>query len=77
VDEEHGLEFSLIPNAPPKTPIPVKFSYKGPSTLGWWALVDGAYPDRTWGSADRHARFVQSLAWHIVEQQAQISAHAR
>jgi hypothetical protein len=71
------LELSLIPNVPPKGPIPVRFSYKGPSTLGWWAVVDGAWSNRTRGRADQNVRFVQSLAWHIVEHEAEISAYAK
>jgi hypothetical protein len=77
VEEEHGLEFSLIPTSSPKTTIPVRFSYKGPSTLGWWAFYRGFLPNETWFAADRTVRFVQSLAWHIVEHQGEISAYAK
>jgi len=77
VDEEHGLEFSLVPSSPPKTPIAIRFSYKGPSTLGWWAFYRALLPNETLGSADWHARFVQSLAWHIVEHEREISADSR
>jgi hypothetical protein len=77
VEEEHGVEFSLIPNSPPRSPIAIRFSYRGPSTLGWWALYRGFLPNETWGPADWSARFVQSLAWHIAEHEKQISAHAR
>ena len=77
VDEEHGLEFSLIPNSPPKKPIAIKFSYKGPSTLGWWAFYRASLPNETLGPADWHVRFVQNLAWHIMEHEGAISAHAK
>jgi hypothetical protein len=77
VDEEHGLEFSLVPSSPPKTPIAIKFSYKGPSTLGWWAVYRALQPNETLGAADWRARFVQSLAWHIVEHRNEISAYAK
>jgi hypothetical protein len=46
--------------------IAIKFSYKGPSTLGWWAFYRAFLPNETLGSADWRARFVQSLAWHVV-----------
>jgi hypothetical protein len=55
VDEEHGLEFSLVPSAPSKTPIAIRFSYKGPSTLGWWAFYRALLPNETLGSADWRA----------------------
>jgi hypothetical protein len=77
VEEEHGLEFSLIPNSPPKAPIAIRFSYRGPSTLGWWALYKGFLPNETWGSADWTARFVQSFASHIIEHEKEISAHVK
>ncbi len=77
VEEEHGLEFSLIPSSSRKTPIAIKYSYKGPSTLGWWAFFRGFLPNETWFSADHHVRFVQSLSWHIVEHQKEISAYAK
>jgi hypothetical protein len=77
VDEEHGLEFSLVPSLPPKKPIAIKFSYKGPSTLGWWAFYRAFLPNETLGSADWRARFVSSLAWHVVQHKGEISAYAK
>lgn len=77
VDEEHGLEFSLVPSSPPKTPIAIKFTYHGPSTLGWWAFYRALLPDEALGSADWRPRFVHSLAWHIVEHEKEISAYAK
>jgi hypothetical protein len=76
VDEDHGAVFSLLPNADPKKRIPIDFRYRGRSTLGWWALIDGAFRDRTWGSADGTRRFSQSLAWQIVMHEKEISAYA-
>jgi len=77
VDEEHGLQFSLVPSSPPGTPIAIRFSYKGPSTLGWWAFYRALSPNETLGSADWRARFVQSLAWHIVEHEKEISVYLK
>jgi hypothetical protein len=76
VDEEHGTVFVLIPTAEPKTPIAVNYKYRGPSMLGWWAMADGALPDRTWGDAGAHPRFIQSLAWLIVTHEKELSAYA-
>ncbi len=75
VDEDHGVVFSLTPRAEPKTRIAINFRYRGPSVLGWWALIEGALPDQTWGAADSHRRFIESLAWHIVRHEKQLSAY--
>jgi hypothetical protein len=77
INEEHGLEFSLVPRASPRTPIAIRFSYKGLSTLGWWAFYRALLPNETLGSADWRARFVQSLAWQIVGHEKEISAYAK
>jgi hypothetical protein len=77
VDEEHGLEFSLVPSSPPRTPTAIRFSYKGPSTSGWWAFHRALSPNETLGSADSSARFVQGLAWHIVEHEKAISTYLK
>jgi hypothetical protein len=77
VDEEHGLEFSVVPSSAPRMPIAIRFSYKGPSTLGWWAIYRALSPNETLGSADSRARFVQSLAWHIVEHEKEISVYLK
>jgi hypothetical protein len=76
VDEDHGAVFSLSPSAEPKTRIAINFKYRGPSTLGWWASADGALPDRTWGNADAHRRFIQSIAWLIVTHEKELSAYS-
>jgi hypothetical protein len=75
-EEDHGAVFSLFPTASPKKRIAIDFKYHGPSTLGWWAVIDGAFPDRTWMSADSTPRFRQALSWHIVMQGQEISAFA-
>jgi hypothetical protein len=77
VDEAHGAVFSFAPSATPRARIAINFRYHGPSTLGWWALFQGALPDRTWGAANTHVRFVQSIAWHIVEHEKGRSTAAR
>jgi hypothetical protein len=77
VEEEHGLEFSLVPSSPPRMPIAIRFSYKGPSTLGWWAFYRALSPNETLGSADSHTRFVQNLAWHVVEHEKEISVYLK
>ncbi len=77
VEEEHGLEFSLVPSLPPKKPIAIRFSYKGPSTLGWSAFYRAFLPNETLGPADWRARFVQSLAWHVVQHKGEISTYAK
>jgi hypothetical protein len=77
INEEHGLEFSLVPSSRPRTPIAIRFSYKGLSTLGWWAFYRALRPNETLGPADQRARFVQSLAWHIVEHEKEISVYLK
>jgi hypothetical protein len=76
VDEQHGLDFSLIPSARPRKPIAIRFSYKGPSTLGWWAFYRALQPNETLGRADQRTRFVQSLAWHIAQHEHEIAPFA-
>jgi hypothetical protein len=77
IEEEHGLEFSLLPSSRPRAPIAIRFSYKGLSTLGWWAYYRALLPNEALGSADGHARFVQSLAWHVVEREKEISVYLK
>jgi hypothetical protein len=77
ISEEHGVEFSLVPGSRPRTPIAIRFSYMGPSTLGWWAFYRALSPNETLGPADSHARFIQSLAWHIVEHEKEISVYSK
>lgn len=73
VDEEHGAVFSLFPTSAPKKRIAIDFRYRGPSTLGWWAAIDGAFPDRTWFSADWTRRFSHALSWQIVAHEREIA----
>src|SRR5260370_14885413 len=77
VEEEHGLEVSLVPGLPPEKPIAIKFSSKGPSTLGWSAFYRAFLPNETLGPADWRARFVQRLALHGVQHKGEISAYAK
>jgi len=77
VSEQHGHAFSLVPTARREQRIPIVFSYRGPSTLGWWALVLNLTPDRTWRDVYSHPRFIQGLAWQLVAREREISAYAK
>jgi hypothetical protein len=76
VQEEHGHVFSLTPSADRGRKIGVDFRYEGPSTLGWAAFYI-ALSDRnqTLGDSREHPRFIESLAWHIVAREKDISRH--
>jgi hypothetical protein len=74
VEEEHGHVFSLMPFATRSPKISIDFRYRGPSTLGWAALYKGLFVrDQTLGDSRKHKRFIQSLAWHVVRHEQEIS----
>lgn len=77
VSEQHGHAFSLVPTARRDQRIPIVFSYRGPSTLGWWAVFLNLTPDRTWRDVYSHPRFIEGLAWQVVAREREISAYAR
>ena len=72
VQEEHGHSFSLTAASGSNRKIPIEFSYRGPSTLGWWAVILNMLPNRTSADVYQHARFNQSLAWTIVSHRSEI-----
>jgi len=43
--------------------------------LGWWAWFQSWNPDQTLGDSREHRRFTQSLAWHVVAREKDISRH--
>jgi hypothetical protein len=74
VQEEHGHSFSLTATSGSDRKIPIEFSYRGPSTLGWWAVILNMMPNRTSADVYEHARFSQNLAWTIVSHRAEIES---
>jgi hypothetical protein len=52
--------------------VPVEFSYRGPTTLGWWAIVENLRPDRTHGDVYRHPQFREAFALTIVDRRTAI-----
>jgi len=73
VEEEHGHSFSLTETAGSNRKIAIEFSYKGPSTLGWWAVFLNLLPNRTSSDVYKHARFNQSFAWAVVSHKSDIT----
>ena len=66
VEEEWGESFSLRRNGSTSETVPVDFSYRGPSTLGWWAVVRSFSPDVTTASPPETERFRDALSVAIV-----------
>ena len=66
VNERHGYSFSFARPGATAPRVPIRFVYKGPTTLGWWAVVLNLLPDRTMRDVDNHPRFIESFAWEIV-----------
>ena len=71
--EEHGFSFSLASGAlQSQDRLRVEFSYSGPSTLGWYAVVLNLSPNRARGDVTQHERFRDGLAWALAQQRVQI-----
>ena len=73
VQEEHGHSFSLTSTSGSNRKIHIEFSYRGPSTLGWWAVILNMLPNRTSADVYEHSRFNQNLAWTIVSHKSEIT----
>ncbi|TAN40283.1 MAG: hypothetical protein EPN25_08190 [Nitrospirae bacterium] len=73
VQEEHGHSFSLTATEGSNRKIPIEFSHRGPTTLGWWAVILNMLPNRTSGDVYKHARFNQSFAWTVVSHKSEIA----
>jgi hypothetical protein len=65
VQEEHGYSFSLTPTTEPTHVSPVEFSYVGPSTLGWRALLINVRGDGISSDVYSDVRMYDNLAWTI------------
>ena len=61
-DERWGEVFSLRSNTADAVPIPINFSYKGPTTLGWWAAVRSLSPDVSTSEPPETERFRDALS---------------
>jgi hypothetical protein len=74
VDERHGYSFSLGRPGTEAPRIPIRFVYKGPTTLGWWAVFLNLSPNRTMRDIDGHPRFIESFAWEIATKRDEIES---
>jgi len=76
VEEEYGYVFSLTPNATPTMRIPIEFTYRDISVIGWRFLFVNRLKDGTITDVYRHPRLHEALAWHIVQHRQQICESA-
>ena len=72
VDEEWGESFVLRSGDSGADPVEIEFSYSGPTTLGWVALLRALSPRHALGRADETPRFERALAAAIAERQGEI-----
>jgi hypothetical protein len=72
VQEEWGESFSLQRNGVASQPVGVEFSYRGPSTLGWWATVRSMSPDISTADPRETERFRDALSVAICARQSDI-----
>ena len=66
VEEEHGHSFSLRVPGETGHVVPIEFSYRGPTTLGWYAAILNLQKKRAGGSPKTHPQFYDALALEIV-----------
>jgi len=64
VDEDWGDVFRLR-RPEGEDGVDVDFRYSGPSTLGWWGIVENRKRDRTWRPPRSTRRFHDALAYEI------------
>lgn len=62
VDEEYGHVFSLRSSTDPRRTIEIEYTYRGKTTLGWWALFLNFSSDRQSGDPTQTARFRENFA---------------
>ncbi len=74
VSETHGYSFSLRRPGAGAPRLPIRFSYSGPTTLGWWAVVLNLLPNRTMSDVYSHPRFMEAFASEIVTQRDAIES---
>jgi hypothetical protein len=61
VEEEFGYVFTLRSSDSRKS-VQIDYTYRGNTTLGWWALFLNLSPDRTSGDPTQTSRFRDNLA---------------
>ena len=66
VQEEHGHSFSLRAPEEGSQVVPIEFSYRGPSTLGWYSVILNLRRERAGGDPKWHPRFYKALALESV-----------
>src|ERR1700722_11363549 len=78
-EEETGYSFSFGSSTPSGQKVPVEYSYKGRTMLGWIAIFDGLSPDRILFpfAAENSRRFRDRLSLAILEHAEEIAAMAK
>jgi hypothetical protein len=72
--EEWGYSFYLSPPGESSQKVAIEYSYRGRTTLGWIALLDGLLPGRTFISPKKSRQFRGRLAIAILDNAAEIKA---
>lgn len=73
VEEEHGHVFSIRAGDSPERSLVVNYTYRGPSTLGWYSAILNLFPDRTSGDPIETPRFREGLAIVVTAHASEIS----
>ena len=78
VQETSGLSFSLTPPNRPEERVPIQYTHRGRTTLGWVALLDVFHPNRTIVpfNPEHSRRFLDRLRLAILEQEEAIKRYA-
>ena len=72
--EEWGYSFYLNPPGATSQKVAIEYSYRGRSTLGWIALLDGLLPGRTFVNPKKSRQFRGRLALAILDHADEIKA---
>ena len=74
VEEKHGHSFSLRSADAPDNRVEIEFSYRGPSTLGWYSGLLNLSSNRASGDVGTSRRFYDAFAWEIASMAATIDS---
>lgn len=74
VEEEHGHSFSLRSADTPDNGVQIEFSYRGPTTLGWYGGLLNLSSNRASGDVRTSKRFYDAFAWEIASWAAAIDS---
>jgi hypothetical protein len=73
VEEEHGYVFSIRRGDDAGGSVMVNYTYRGPTTLGWFSTLLNLFPDRTSRTPIETPRFREAVAVVIATNAAEIS----